>query len=307
MNPLIFIVGPTATGKTEVAYLLAKGLKAEIISCDSMLIYREPSIITSKPPRSMLDEIRHHFVGEIPVGQPYNVFDYYRQARKKIIELLAKGARVIVCGGSGLYIKALCDGIFEGAGKDELVRRELKLRCEKEGLDVLYRELSAVDPQAAAKISLNDARRIIRALEVYHATGIPISQKQKQAQGLASQFPLAIFGLRLKRNTLYARIDRRTEEMFKQGVVEEVKSLRQLPLSITAQRIIGLREIGGFLDGRYSKEEAMERMKKNTRNFAKRQTTWFRKDKRIKWIDCDGLAAEDIKEYILSSLKHPSV
>lgn len=304
MKPIVFVVGPTASGKSEVAYLLASQTYAEIISADSMLIYREPAVITAKPSFSMLKAVKHHFIGQISVEQPYNVFDYYEQARKKIFGLCKRGVGVIVCGGSGLYVKVLCDGIFEGAGSDESVRRQLRLRAEKEGLDALYRELLAVDPQAARKISRNDARRIIRALEVYQVSGVPISQKQKQIKGLCAEFPLRIFGLRLKRATLYERINMRAEKMFKQGAVDEVKALRKLSLSPNAQKIIGLREIGGFLDGRYSKEEALELMKKNTRNFAKRQLTWFNKDRRVIWIDVDGLSSEEVCDIILRYVRN---
>jgi len=260
-------------------------------------------VITAKPSTAVLAAVKHHFVGNISVERSYNVFDYYNQARKQILELHGRGVTTIVCGGSGLYVKALCDGIFEDPGHDELVRRELTLRAQRQGLDVLHRELCNVDPQAAAKISISDARRIIRALEVYYTSGMPISRKQKQAKGLGSEFPVRIFGLRLKRTILYDRINARTEKMFEQGAVYEVKELRKRQLSITAQKIIGLQEIGGFLDGRYDRNTALELMKKNTRNFAKRQMTWFRGDKRIIWIDRDDLTSEQVCAVILKELE----
>jgi len=304
MSKVIFIVGPTATGKSEVAFLLAKALEAQIISCDSMLIYKEPQIITAKPGPDILREVKHHFIGTISVRDSYNVFDYYSQASQKIIELYKKGVRPIVCGGSGLYMKALCDGIFQEPLKDDSLRKELELKAEKKGLASLYQKLEAVDPQAAKKISPADARRIIRALEVYHASGIPISQKQKQARGLCAEFGVRIFGLNLERGVLYERINKRTDEMFEKGAIEEVKQLLAMPLSITAQKIIGIKEIADFLTGKIYEQEARELMKKNTRNFAKRQITWFKKDKRIEWIDIGSLASKDIKEEIIGKIKN---
>ncbi len=302
VKPIIFIVGPTATGKSEVAFLLAKELRGEVISCDSMLIYKEPRIITAKPLQNILDEVKHHFVGIASVSQTYNVFDYYKTASQKIEELQNKGIPVIVCGGSGLYVKALCDGIFQEPDKSESLRRKLTQRSKDEGLLVLYEELKVVDPKAAQKISSNDERRIIRALEVYHGSGLPISVKQKQVQGISPKFPIKIFGLRLERKTLYERINERTDKMFSQGATEEVKQLRELPLSLTAEKIIGIKEIGAFLDGKISEKEAIELMKKNTRNFAKRQLTWFRKDKRIEWIDIDDMIPQEVSGTILSRM-----
>ena len=298
-KPVIFIVGPTATGKSEVAYLLACDLGAEIISCDSMAVYKEPRIITSKPDLRMLDGVRHHFIGIASVTETYNVFDYYRLASGKTIELCDKGKPVLVCGGSGLYMKAICDGMFEGPSKNEDLRKELEKRAQKEGNESLHRELKAVDSDTAAKVSVNDLKRIIRALEVYHETGIPISQKQRQAEGLCGRIPIKAFGLRFRREVLYERINQRTEQMFVDGAVPEVRELMKLNLSITARRIIGINEISAYLNGVISEQEAKELMKKNTRNFAKRQMTWFRKDKRIEWIDVDNLSAEQVKEKIL--------
>lgn len=297
MANIIFIIGPTASGKTEIAYLLARKLKAEIISCDSMLVYKQPKIITSKPPAFMLKRVKHHFVGTASVEKAYNVFDYYISASKKIIQLYNNGISTIVCGGSGLYIKALLDGIFKGAAKDDKLHSSLQSRNSGD----LYRELQELDPEAAKKISSNDLKRIIRALEVYHLSGEPISKKQKQAKGLWGDFPIKIFGLRFPREVLYERINNRTDLMFEAGAAKEVKKLLKKKLSLTAKKIIGIKEIADFLAGKTTEGEAKELMKKNTRNFAKRQLTWFRKDKRIEWIDADKLAPKEITEYIYAN------
>jgi len=288
MNNVVFIVGPTAAGKSEAAYSLARRLKAEIISADSMLVYKEPLIITAKPSSAILTEIPHHFVGIISVKQEYNVFDYCRDASAKIEALGEKNIPVIVCGGTGLYIKALLDGIFEGAGKDEKLRKQLEKKAEVNGRKSLHEELKKIDSKAAEKISPNDLKRIIRALEVYYTQGALISDKKKEAKGFWGKIPIKIFGLRMDRGLLYERINKRVDEMFENGAVEEVKKLLKMNLSFTAAKVIGIKEIRRFLEGNISEEEAKELMKKNTRNFAKRQLTWFRKDKRIEWVDVEG-------------------
>ncbi len=299
MLKIIFIVGPTAVGKTKAAFLLAKHLGAEIISADSMLIYQEPKIITAKPPEDMLRQVKHHFVGVISVRENYSVFDYCVAASKTIKELVDKNIPVIVCGGSGLYIKAIIDGIFKGPGKDETLRGELAQQAQTHGQDYLYRKLERVDSISAAKISPNDLKRIIRALEVYYLSGVPISKKQQQTFGLESELPIEIFGLRIERKSLYQRINKRVDQMFEAGAIDEVKGLLEQPLSLTAKKIIGLSEISEFLNGRISTEEARQTCKKNTRNFAKRQVTWFKKDKRIQWIDVGDLDFQAVKNEII--------
>ncbi|MCK5392935.1 MAG: tRNA (adenosine(37)-N6)-dimethylallyltransferase MiaA, partial [Candidatus Omnitrophica bacterium] len=190
MSNIIFIVGPTASGKTEVSFLLAKRLKAEIISADSMAIYKEANILTSKPPQHMLNEIPHHLVSSVSVHESYNVYDYFIYAKNLLIDLHKKNIPLIVCGGSGLYVNTLLNGIFEGAGKDEKFRNQLIERAKKNGNAPLYKELETLDPETAKKLSPNDLNRIIRALEVYKLTGTKISTKQKQGNGVYGKFPI---------------------------------------------------------------------------------------------------------------------
>ncbi|HDN85704.1 MAG: tRNA (adenosine(37)-N6)-dimethylallyltransferase MiaA [Candidatus Omnitrophota bacterium] len=304
VSKIIFIVGPTATGKTQVGYLLAKKIGGQIISCDSTLVYREPKIITSKPPSYMLKEIPHHFVDIISVETSYDVFTYYLEAREVIRDLWDRGVPIVVCGGSGLYFQAILDGIFEGAGSSFSLREKLRKEADIKGNLYLYNKLKEVDPQGAERISSNDLKRIIRALEVYYTTGEPISQRQKKRWGIWSKYPVKIFGFFLRRNLLYEVINWRTEEMFKKGAVKEVSELIKLNLSITAKKIIGIKEIKSFLEGNISLDEAKEAMKRNTRRFAKRQFTWFNREKRLEWIDVEDKTSSYLVEYILRNVRN---
>lgn len=300
MSKIIFIIGPTATGKTDFAFNLAKKTAAEIISADSMLIYKEPEIITSKPPVYMRKRIKHHFINIISVEDSYDVASYSAQANKIIKKLVDQKTPVIVCGGTGLYIKVLLDGIFDGSSSDPALREKLRVQARDKGKDYIYNKLKRIDPDAAAKISSNDLRRVIRALEVYHLEGVPISLKQKQAKGLWASQDISIFGLSIARPALYQRINKRVDEMFDSGAVEEVKRICQHKLSLTASKIIGIKEISGLLEDSYSITQAKSLMSKNTRNFAKRQITWFKPDKRIRWIDVEGKSSEEVSKEILN-------
>ncbi|MCM8786621.1 MAG: tRNA (adenosine(37)-N6)-dimethylallyltransferase MiaA [Candidatus Omnitrophica bacterium] len=299
MNKLIFIVGPTAVGKTEVAFSLASVIGAEIVSADSMLVYKEPNIITSKPSNWMRKKIKHYFIDIISVTESYSVFKYYVEAQEIIKNLILKKP-IIVCGGSGLYVKALLDGIFKEPSYDINIRKQLEEEAKKYGKEYLKAKLKKVDPITADKVF--DLRRIIRALEVYYLTGLPLSEKKKEAKGLWGELPIKIYGLNVKRELLYDKINKRIEKMFKEGLVDEVKDLLKLNLSLTAKKIIGINEVKGFLEKKYDLEYAKELMKKNTRHFAKRQLTWFKKDTRINWIDVCNLKIPDIVDLIFKNL-----
>jgi tRNA dimethylallyltransferase len=277
---ITFIVGPTAAGKSEYSYALAKKNSAVIISCDSMLVYKEPEILTNKPAQVMLEQVRHEFIDIISVTQEYDVNRYCEEARKKIFQYHQENVPVIICGGTGMYMKALLDGIFKDGAKDDTMRISL----EQKDANTLYSELKNVDPVAAEKISINDKRRLVRALEVYHVSGVPISVRQKDVSGIWGKYDIKIIGLTVERTMLYARINARTDEMFKRGAVDEAKKLLSMPLSKTAGKIIGLNEIKAYLSGQIDLEECKDTMKQNTRNYAKRQMTWFNKDKRIEWV-----------------------
>ena len=285
LNKVIFIVGPTAAGKSGVAVELPRKINAEIISCDSMQIYKGMDIITSKPLVLLRKKIKHHFIGILPPEKEYNVSRYRQQALRKIKEVIKRGKVPLFCGGTGLYVSILVDGIFKVKAQSPALRKKLYQELEKQGKDYLYKKLKRLDRQAAQKIHPNDIKRIIRALEVFEATGKPISGLQKEREGLSKDYAVNIFCLNMDRGALYKRIDSRVDKMFRAGLLQEVRRLLKKKLSKTSRYAIGINELKGFIEGKYSLEEAKRLIKRNTRHYAKRQLTWFRKDKRIQWVN----------------------
>jgi len=279
---IIFLVGPTASGKTALSLKLAKKLNAEIISCDSMCVYKGMDILTSKPSTGDRKKIRHHLIDIIPPAREFSVADYRRMALKKIEDILRRKKTPLFVGGSGLYVKAVIDGLFPSAKKDPAFRRKQEALLERYGKTYLYKKLKNIDPGRARKIHPNDLRRVIRALEIYHTEKKPPSELKADTEPLKYDFK--ILGLNPDRSQLYKNIEDRVEEMFKRGIVREVRRLSKKKLSMTAGKALGYSEILGYIKGRYSLEEARELLKKNTRHFARRQLTWFRPDKRIEWI-----------------------
>ncbi|MFA6217381.1 MAG: tRNA (adenosine(37)-N6)-dimethylallyltransferase MiaA [Candidatus Omnitrophota bacterium] len=282
---VIFIVGPTAVGKTACAASLAVKLKGEIVSCDSMQVYTGMDIISSKAGKALRKKISHHLLDIVSVEKEYNVSQYRAAALKVIKKILAHDRVPIFVGGTGLYMTILIDGIFKEKGENPEIRGRLYEESKKLGSAFLHERLSKVDPDAAVKIHPNDAKRIIRALEVFEATGKPISLLQKNRHGLADTYDVRVFCLNKQREKLYQRIDERVESMFDQGLINEVRSLLALKLSKTAACAIGIKELKDHFGGLCSLDEAKALMKKNSRNYAKRQLTWFRKDKRIHWVE----------------------
>ncbi len=282
---VIFLIGPTAVGKSEVAYFLAGKLDARIISCDSMQVYRGMDILTSKPPIEIRKKIPHYLIDIVSPKKEYSCADYAKDALKKIKHILSLTKIPLVVGGSGLYVKALVDGIFAGPGRNDKLRKNLYNEAEKKGLEVLYERLKRLDIEAASKINPNDARRIVRALEVYVLTKRTITDFKKEASGLSKDYDVIIIGLNREPQDLYSRINDRVDEMFREGLADEIKCLSKLKLSQSASQALGIREVCGFLKKEYDIEEAKRLLKRNTRRFAKRQLTWFRPDKRIKWFE----------------------
>ena len=282
----IVLLGPTAVGKTEVSILLAERLRGEIISADAFQVYRGMDIATAKPSRSQRERVPHHLIDILDLNQAYSAADFRERARKLIPEIEKRGKLPLIVGGSGLYLKALVDGLFEAPPADPDYRRSQRRR-EEEDPGCLYRELQLRDPAAAGKIHPHNLKRIIRALEVFHLTGSPISSFQTQWGEPDLRSGFFQIGLRREREDLYARINLRVREMFARGLVEETAALLKqgIQSNPVAWQALGDREAAGCLRGDYSQAEAEERLCRHTRRYARRQLTWWRRDRRIKWAN----------------------
>ncbi len=300
---VIFLVGPTAVGKSAIAMALVKKIGGEIVSCDSMQVYKGMDIGTAKPGKALLRRVPHHLVDVVGPSRAFNVAVYRKKALSAIKGILRRKKVPIVVGGTGLYFKALLDGLFEGPGSDDAVRAKLAQEAKTRGSRWLHTELAKVDSEAAGKIHPNNARKLIRALEVYRSTRKPISQWQAQwtrgNMGTRSQFqnrncvmspyfpyPFLVIGLEMERAELYRQVDRRVVRMFKRGLKREVEQLvkKGLRKNKVACQAIGYKEVLDWLDGQYDQRRAMELVQRNSRRFAKRQFTWFKKDTRITWM-----------------------
>jgi tRNA dimethylallyltransferase len=285
MSHVLAIVGPTASGKTALSILLAEKLRGEIISADSRQIYKFLNIGTAKPTPEDFHRVPHHFIDILDPDQEYNAAEYGQQARSKIEELLKRGIQPIIVGGSGLYVRAIIDGLFKGPGKDSEIREQLEKDAQRFGTEMLFEKLKQIDPVSAAKMDASKVRRVVRALEVYYTTGKPISDLHS-VQETKVPFEVLQYALEWERKTLYDRINRRIDEMMEKGLVEEVRELKTrgyLP-GMNALNTVGYKETFDFIDGKLTKEEMVRLIKQNSRRFAKRQLTWFRADKRVRWI-----------------------
>jgi tRNA dimethylallyltransferase len=250
-----------------------------------MQIYKGMDIITAQPSLKQRRQVRHHLFGIVPATREYDVAKYRKEALKIIRKAVKRNKVPLFVGGAGLYMSIIIDGIFQAKAQNKRMRKKLYQQAGAYGSRYLYEKLEKIDPEAARKIHPHDTKRIIRALEVFVSTGKPISQLQRQRYGLSDEYAVKVFCLNMERNKLYRRINGRVEEMFKQGIIKEIESLRKKSLSKTASCAIGIRELGGYFDGKYDLDEAKRLIKRNTRHYAKRQLTWFKKDKRIKWIE----------------------
>jgi tRNA dimethylallyltransferase len=286
-NRVIFLVGPTAVGKTEIAIELAKDLNAEIISCDSMQVYKGMDIGTQKPLPDLRKKIKHHMLDILAPDEEFSAADFRSKALRIIRAVHKKGKIPLFVGGTGLYMKAMVDGLFPSPPKDERLRKRLYKEKEKYGSRYLHDKLNKVDQKAASAIHPNDAKKIIRALEIYHTTRKTVSEMKYKTRPLSDKYDVEIIGLVRPREELYNRINERVDRMFQEGFLDEAKRFYKKKLSITAAQAIGYREIFDYLGGKISLDEAKELIKKNTRHYAKRQLTWFKGDKRVKWIEAD--------------------
>ncbi len=279
-HKVIFLMGPTAIGKTQVSLYLAKKLEAEIINCDSMQIYRQLNISSSKPSKKAMKEITHHLFDFISPSRTYSAYQFALVARQKIKEITERDKMPLFVGGSGLYMKAVIDGLFPDTKADFKLRKSLNKISEL----VLFKRLKKVDPECARVIHPHNKRRIIRALEVYLKNKKSFSYLKKNTKSIENKYIIKIFALSMEREALYERINRGVDEMFKRGLLAEAKKLFSQRISKTARTALGIRELFDYLKGRTTLDEARHLIKRNSRRYAKRQLTWFRADKRITWI-----------------------
>jgi len=300
-NKVIVIVGPTASGKTNLAVKLAKRIKGEIISADSMQAYRRMAILSQKPTAKDVKTVPHHLVSFLNPEDEYSAAVFSEKAGKIIKRIIKKGKVPLVTGGSGLYIKALVDGIFPSKGKDEKRRREFRLIAEKKGAEFLHGRLKKIDRTAASRIHPNDVKRVIRALEIYEIDKKTKTKLTAKTKGIKEEYDVLVFGLTMPREKLYKKINARVDSMFRKGIVKEVKNLLGRDLSITSRYALGVKEIEGYLNNAHGLENAKDMLKRNTRRFAKRQLTWFRADEKIKWLDCARRDAEGNIRFILEA------
>ena len=291
MKPkVIVIVGPTASGKTGASIELAKRVNGEIVSADSMQIYKHMDIGTAKVTLEEADGIKHYMIDVVNPDENFNVAIYKKMAEESIREIIEKGKTPIIVGGTGLYVNTLVNGIELNEVEDDgQVRILLEKRLEDEGIDALFEELEKIDPEAASVIDKNNVRRVIRALEVYKITGKTKTELDKESIK-EPPFDYAIYGILTEREKLYERINYRVALMIEQGLVNEVKTLREkYQFSKTALQGLGYKEVIDYLDGNCTHAEMVEKLKMETRRYAKRQITWFKRDERIKWIERDKI------------------
>ncbi len=289
MKPkVVVIVGPTASGKTAVSIELAKKINGEIISADSMQIYKYMDIGTAKPTLEEMQGIKHYMLDVVMPNETFNVAKYKSMAESAIEEILKKGKVPIIVGGTGLYINTLVDGIeFADVPGDEEYRNELIEKGYREGAMSIYKELEKVDSESAKKIDPNNIRRVARALEIYKVTGKTKTQLDIESRKEV-KYDYRLFGMEWDRETLYNRIDLRVDKMIEAGLIDEVRNVTEkFKISNTAVQGLGYKEVIEYLKGNISYEEMIEKLKLETRHYAKRQLTWFRRDKRIKWIKPD--------------------
>lgn len=307
-NTLIAVVGPTASGKTALAIALAKELGGEIVSADSMQIYRGMDIATAKPTPEEMAEVPHHLIGFWPPEKPFSVAQYAVLAREKIDDILRRGRVPVLCGGTGLYIKAIVDHIQyeEETGEDAALRERLRRQAQDEGNLAVWRQLQAMDPQTAERIHPNNLGRVIRAIEVMQVSGRSIREQEERSRQAPCPYHVIQIGLRYRnRENLYERIGRRVDAMAEAGLPEEARAVRQQGLTATAAQAIGYKELYDWMDGTLPLEEALENLKRSTRRYAKRQLTWFGADARIRWIEPDALqAGETVTEQAMKIIEN---
>ncbi len=307
-KPLIVLTGPTAVGKTNLSIALAKAVNGEIISADSMQVYQKMDIGSAKIRPEEMDGVSHYLVDVLDPKEEFHIVKFQQMAKVAIEEIYAKGKIPILVGGTGFYIQAVTKDIdFTQARQEDHYRKELEALAEEKGAGYLHEMLKKVDPRSAEDIHAHNVKRVIRALEFYHQNGTPISAHNAEQKQNESPYALAYFVLNMPRELLYQRIDRRVDQMLEEGLLEEVKGLRKegCHRGMVSMQGLGYKEILAYLDGEYPLEEAIRVLKRDTRHFAKRQLTWFRREPEVVWVDKDRFNYEEdqILGYMLDICK----
>ena len=287
MNNIICIAGPTASGKTALAVELAKIFNGEVVSCDSMQVYRRMDIGTAKPTAEEMQGIVHHMLDVAEPDEDFSVSRYCCLASKIVDDIIARGKTAIIAGGTGLYMDSLIKGNDFAPFPSTGMREKLEAQADAEGMEAMLSLLNSIDPEAAARLHLKDRKRIIRALEVYYETGETITQHNRKTQAIPPKYQPLWLGLDFEdRAELYSRIDKRVDLMLEAGLVEEIKTLLAsgIPAKCTAMQAIGYKEFVDALDGKISIEEAADQVRQSSRRYAKRQLTWFRRNEKMHWL-----------------------
>lgn len=303
---LLILTGPTAVGKTHLSILLAKAVGGEIVSADSIQVYRHMDIGSGKIKKEQMQGIRHHLLDVLEPTEEFNVVRFQQLANAAIRDIYAAGKIPILVGGTGFYIQAVLYGIdFTQMEEDTAYRAELEELARTKGPDALHEMLRQADAESAAKIHPNNIRRVIRALEYYHASGEPISEHNRQERSRESPYRFSYFVLTQERQALYEQIDRRVDDMLADGLVQEVERLVEMGCTreMTSMQGLGYQEILQYLEGEVPYEEAVRRIKRDTRHFAKRQLTWFRRERDVIWLDRrDYPREEDLLARMIKSI-----
>ncbi|QSE96936.1 tRNA (adenosine(37)-N6)-dimethylallyltransferase MiaA [Fulvivirga lutea] len=297
---LICVFGPTAIGKTALSIDLAKWLNTEIISCDSRQFFKEMSIGTAKPAKEELAEVKHHFINSHSIEEEFSAGDFEKSILDLTERLFQNSQCIIMTGGSGLYLRAVTDGLPDMPEINSGIREELKDKLNHEGLESLLSELKSVDPEYFEEVDKDNPQRVVRGLEVYRATGKPFTTFRRQSVE-ERPFEILKIGLDMDRDKLYERINIRVDKMIEDGLLDEVKNLQPYR-NKQALQTVGYKEVFSYLDGEHDLETAIELIKRNTRRYAKRQLTWFRKEEDVQWFHPGDLAG--IKEFIESRINN---
>ena len=297
--PLIAVIGPTASGKTGLAVEIAKKFGGEVVSADSMQIYSELTVGTAKPTEKEMEGVPHHLIGHKSIDEEYSVVDYVEEAKNVITDIFNRGKLPVICGGTGLYVDSLLSNTeFSEIKSDPDVRKKLYDFVEENGNEALFEKLKEIDPETAAKTHANNLIRVVRAMEVYEVTGKTMSEHQKDSHPIPSIYDVCYIGTNFAdRDKLYARIEQRIDEMLEEGVEEEARFLFEHNGTCTAAQAIGYKEFYPYFRGEMSRKDAILVLKKETRHYAKRQITWFRRNDKINWLFRDEFSEKkDLSE-----------